>query len=192
MKDKKNKQKKYLIMGGFVAVVILLTASYALFTYAKSSDQKNTLKTGTLILNLEEEEGLTLIDSAPISDSEALKGDSYNFSIHNTGTETSKYQIYLLDDEEKYQSDNCTDKKFPWSKIKYSITKNNGNSEVGHLGAKNGIITTTTLKSGTTDRYQLRLWIDQNASNEVAGLHFHAKMQVKAILEDKTDFNTGA
>lgn len=192
MKDKKNKQKKYLIMGGFVAVVILLTASYALFTYSKSSDIKKTLRTGTLILNLEEEEGLTLMDSAPISDSEALNGDSYNFTIHNTGTETSKYQIYLLDDEEKYQSDNCTDKKFPWSKIKYSITKNNSNSEVGHLDAKNGIITTTTLNSGTTDHYQLRLWIDQNASNEVAGLHFHAKMQVKAILEDKTDFDTGA
>lgn len=189
--DKKNK-KKYWIVLVIVFLVAFLVASYALFNYFKSSTGENTLKTGTLILELDEESALTLIDSIPLSDQDAMSGPSYNFSIKNAGTETAKYQVYLLDDDAKYQSDNCSNKKLPWSVIRYSIQREDENSLVEQLDERDGIIYTTTLKKGMTDHYKLRLWLDNKATNEIAGLHFHAKLQVKAILEDKTDFDTGA
>ncbi len=189
--DKINK-KKYWIALVVIFLVVFLVASYALFTYFKSSSGESTLKTGTLVLELNEDKALTLIDSVPISDQDAINGESYNFSIKNTGTEIAKYQIYLLDDDARYQSDNCSNKKLPWSKIRYSIQREDENSLIEQLDERNGIIYTTTLKKGMTDQYKLRLWIDEKATNEIAGLHFHAKLQVKAILEDKTDFDTGA
>lgn len=189
--DKKIR-KKYGIIVGVIFLVVFLFASYALFTYFKSSTGESTLKTGTLVLELNEDKALTLIDSVPLSDQDAINGESYNFSIENTGTETAKYQIYLLDDDNKYQSDHCSDKKLPWSNIRYSIQRDDENSLVEQLDDRNGILYTTTLKKGMTDQYKLRLWIDERATNEIAGLHFHAKLQVKAILEDKTDFDTGA
>lgn len=190
MKSKGKHKKKLLFL--LVAVVFILGLSYAIFNYASNTSKKQLIKTGTLILKLKEENNLKLVNKAPTSDIDAMQADSYNFTVENTGTETAKYQIYLIDDEEKYQADNCSDKKLPWSKIRFSIIKENTANLIDNLGSKNGIIYQSTLIAGKTDNFKVRLWIDEKASNEVAGLHFHAKLQVKAILENRTDFETGA
>lgn len=187
--DKKSKKKYWMVLV-IIFLVAFIVASYAVFSYFKSSVGENVLKTGTLVLELDEK-ALNLIDTVPLSDQDAVNAPAYEFSIKNTGTETAKYQIYISDDEVKYQNDNCSEKKLPWSHIRYSIQKEDGDNIIEPLEGKN-IIYTNILKKGMTDHYKLRLWIDERSTNEIAGLHFHAKLQVKAILEDKTDFDTGA
>lgn len=190
---KKEKQKKiYILWIVIIVAVFLLAASFAIFNYSSNTTTKNTIKTGTLILTLEEDNALTLVNQAPITDSDAMTGNAYTFKIKNTGTETAKYQITILQDEAKYQEDNCTNKKLPWNKIRFSIIKNSGVNIIKNLQDQDGILTTTTVEAGKTDTYALRLWIDEQAGNEVANLHLHAKIQVKAILENRNDFETGA
>lgn len=190
--DSKDKSKKKHLILIIICIIFLLGISYAIFTYFSNTDKKQKIKTGTLILNLKEDNKLELVNTSPTSDVDAMQAASYNFTVENTGTETAKYQIYIIEDEEKYQADNCSDKKMPLSKIRFSVIKNQEANLIGNLGEQSGIISTPTLKAGSTDNYKVRLWIDEKASNEVAGLHFHAKLQIKAILENRTNFETGA
>ena len=193
MKNKKTEgsvSKRFILYIMIVLVAVVLASSLAVMDDGTSG--KNIMRTGTLILDLKEDNNLTLLNSVPTGDSEALESkETYDFTVENTGTETAKYRIYILEDTEKYQSDNCSDKKMPWSSLRYAIDKNETKGEASDL-PDDGVILSTLLESGEKDKYKLRVWINSNAGNEVSGLHFHAKLEIKAILEDRTDYDTGA
>lgn len=189
-KEKKENQKRNsIVIITILAVIILFAVSYAIFTYTGKGKERNTLTTGTLRLTLEEDSNLTLANQTPIRDIDAMSVEAYTFTINNTGTETAKYQIILVQDEEKYSP---TDKKLPWSSIRFSIIKNNGINIIKNLQDQDGVLTTTTVEAGKTDQYALRLWIDEQADEEISGATLHAKIKIKAILENRNNFETGA
>ncbi len=194
---KKSNKGKLFIDILYVVIVVAIIASiiavsYSMFSYSSNNRKKHTMETGTLIVNLDEGESISLLDRYPISDSLAEKDeDAYTFTVNNTGTETANYRIYIVDDLEAYQEDSCTDSKMPWNKLRYSVTKNNTLIKTAAL-TNDGVLYTTNLASNNSDDYEIRIWIDSTAGNEVAGLHFHSKLVVKAILENRTDYDTGA
>ena len=184
------KNKKKLIFVVLIIIVLALGFSYAAFSYTKSGETKHTMRTGTLLVNLEEENSLSLTNSYPVSDSDGLKGDSYNFKLNNTGTSDAKYQIILLEDNDKYVEDSCSNLKLPFNKLKYSITKDN--IEKIEALEDNGVIEESTINSKESANYKLKLWINSEAGNEVAGKHFHAKLKIKVIPKESTNYDIGA
>lgn len=194
-KEKNNNIKKFIPIIVLAVFVFLVGIGYSLsaVSFDLPGNNKNTLKTSTLIISLDSTKDLDLVSAVPTADSDGISSDPYTFKISNTGTVDSKYQISIVDDEEKYTSDNCLDKKLANSKIKYTLTESETATEndVKTL-PDDGIIKEDLVKVDSNKTYYLRVWIDSQAGNEVAGKHFHGKVKVKAIVGDRTNYDTGA
>ncbi len=193
MKEMDNK-KKIAVMSILILVLVAITVvSYAAATYAKKGSVKNTITTGTLVLELDDEKELELTDSIPTTDTSGISKEAYTFTVNNTGTEAARYRVSIVDDEEAYTSDGCSDKKIPWEDIRFSVTKNDEVTQTKNLKESDGVIDEAILNSGEEkNNYKIRVWIDSAAGNDVANHHFHAKVKIEAILGNRTDYETGA
>ena len=181
----------YVAVFVFVAVVIV-GVTYAIFNFSQPGTKKNEVVTGTLVLTLQDGAGINLSDAIPVTDAQGLASTPYSFTVNNTGTLNSKYQIKIINDTALIATDGCSGNQLSWNDVKYSLTKNNAKGTATILGTvSNGIVDTGTLAAGGTNSYELRLWIDQNVTS-VSGEHLHVKVQVDGIAEGHTDFNTGA
>lgn len=190
------KEKKTGIIVLAVALLLCITAiSYAIFSFSKAGSKQSQVTTGTLIMELDESatNGISLPQAIPLSDAEGIALTPYKFKVKNTGTLNARYKIQLVDDEAVYTADGCTAKKLSHSKIKIAYTKNddNGTPTVQFLTMNNGEFELDTLTPGNTNTFTLRVWIDYNAGNEIMGQHFHGKLELKAIQEGQTNFDTG-
>lgn len=188
-KDREIIKKSLLVICG---VVFLFAVTYAIFTYTGYGTKENRLATGTLILTLDDttSEGISLANAIPVTNEDGLTSPSYTFAVENTGTLSANYRVSLVEDSDKYIEHGCTAKKMAWSNIKYSITKSTGSS-IDLLSENTGILDTGTLAPGEKKSYTLQLWISDTAGNDVMGTHFHGKIEVKAIQEGHTNYETG-
>ena len=194
MKKLDNNKKVMVVVTTFVLILLAIaTTSYAMITFARYGKTENTIRTGTLILNLDETKELSLINAYPMSDSQGMSSSAYEFTVENTGTQDARYKIMLVDDNDTYVEDGCS--KLAWSNLKYSISRNGTNiTSASYLSnlSSDSQLDEAIISSGSKNSYQLRIWIDSSAGNEIIGRHFHAKLNIKGILSDKTDYDTGA
>lgn len=188
--NKKGKKENKL---GFVVLIasMLICAvavTYAIWTQTFPGQKINKMDTATLILTLDESmsDGISLINTVPVTDNKGLTYDPYTFTIKNSGTTDARYRILLVNDTEKYKKDNCTDKMLPWSNIKFAFAEKNDVATKGNLADTAGLLQEGVLKSGETSSYNLRLWIKQEATNEIMNQHFHGLIKVEAIQSDQT------
>lgn len=187
--SKKTMKKEHvmaLIVLILSSIACVFVVSYAFFNTAKLGNKVNQLRTGTLILTLDDASGssINLTSAIPISDKEGLSSNGYSFKLKNIGTNGSKYRIRLINDKDYYLSDGCSENMLSWSNIKYAISKD-GVTTTGILADSEGIIDEDILEVNKTNSYSLRLWIKASATNEIMGQHFHSKIQIEAIAAEK-------
>jgi len=193
MEEKKRNndivKKSLLVICG---VVLFFAIAYAIFTFTGYGEKEQRLSTGTLVLTLDESisEGITISDAIPVTDEVGQSFAAYTFSVQNTGTLKANYQVSLVNDDDKYVAHGCSDNKMAWKNIKYSFMKDSS-SQIDLLSTNSGILDTGVLAPGESKNYTLRLWISDTAMNDVMGTHFHGRIQVKAIQEGHTDYDTG-
>ena len=182
-KEEKKEYKIGLIVFAISAFICFIAVGYAAWTRVYEGKEENTIDTATLILILDESESdeISLINTVPVSDTKGLTFEPYSFKLKNSGTITAKYRLKIIDDEDKYITDECSDKKLDWSNIKYSFKKNNEVATVGMLSDIDGILDLGEIDSNEINDYSLILWIKSEATNEIMDQHFHGKIKVDAI-----------
>ena len=180
-------KKKYaiisLILAGIGLFSLILGASFAFFTATvQSSDvlvytgslQVDYTKTGNVI---------NLTNEYPKTNAQGLSTTGYTFDITNTGTINVKYLIRL-------ELDPTNTLPLEYVKLSYTKTRDNNNATdtpasdpvlVSNLNATQTIITDQVLDASKVDSYNLRLWIDYSAPNEIQGKTFKAKIVVDAM-----------
>lgn len=196
MEEKQKKSGKKVIIFGLLLLIVILGSTYAWLTLSIHSDKKNTIVAGTLSLILDEDEGIEILkgEAIPLTKETALTKENniYNFELKNDGNIDSEYKIYL--DIENEGEDTVIPNQF----IRYMITKNDVVGDDLLLSEaikesvdgdyKNKIILDSSnfdsnakvLKPESTNTYSLRLWIDEDATNEIANKTFNAKIKVVA------------
>lgn len=189
---KKNTNKNLVaILVILIMLTCVITGSTAIFLTIKNGQRINKLSTGTLILQLNEDKGINLVTAVPMSDTKGMETTPYTFSIKNTGTVNAQYKISIIDDEEGYKEDGCTQNKLPWSNIKYELIKNNESLNPKIISKSDGVIDSGILNMLSINYYSLRLWIDSDSTNEIMGKHFHGKIKIEGIMEGHTNYITG-
>ena len=175
-----NKPKKIGILTilSIVMVVLVVSASYAAFSYLKAGTKSNTITTGTLQLTLTEGNQINLTEAYPMTDANGLATTGYSFTLKNTGTAPAVYKIYL---------DNVTpasgETKLEDSWLRYNLTKNTtvgSASLLTSLGAdKNRVLDSGTLNASVTNSYVLRLWIRTDINtNNIEGHVWRGKLRI--------------
>ena len=189
-KQEKKKFQKWPIVVLALLIVLVIGATFAWFTLTKTSEKVNTIKAGSLSMELDDKasDGILLQKAIPMSYQQGMNTTNYEFTLTNNGSK-GDYKISLIDeatytDSEGAQVTIAADKKIADTKIRYILLKDGEVAEASKSmllsEAANRVIDSGTIANGTTINYSLRIWIDSKAENEVMGQIFNARLQLDA------------
>ena len=196
----KLRYKISLVVVAFLIIASLyLVQSYALWltTY---EGQENILSVGCFDVALEElSKPISLNNTYPMSDQKGLTQTPYKFTIKNTCNTSADYVITLNTlktatmDKSKIKFAFTDDTTVPTSGVNlgtYASVASNINTDLAYLQTANVLGDTLNesiiLQKGTlknendTATFNLYLWVDQTAGNEVQGKKFVASVNVLA------------
>ena len=180
--------KKYRVLAA-ITLILIAVCVYAGITYAAWSmsfeqTNENHLISGCFSMAFSDEESISLKGEYPKSDASGLKNPAYKFRIKNTCTIYGRYAVVL---------DIKSDSTFEENKIKVAL-ENDGSlsptilntldemeiSEVGYT--KSYILTEDGLSDVDVEKeYDLKIWIDSAAGNEVMGQRLSARLRIVSI-----------
>ena len=184
--NKKYNKKEYTKIAflGIFLLAIVCGTSYAFLSQVITSKKNVEVTAGTFVINFKEKNTIDLKNAVPMTDQEGMNTESYVFSVNNTGSLDAKYDISLEEN-----SNNTLDRKY----VKYSIKEGDGEwSSPALLSTGLNLKTSRSLGSGATDSYEIKIWLDENATNEVQGKTYGAKVVINAVQTNSTvtDFTT--
>ena len=185
--------RKYLVVFGIFALVIVTTAaSFAFFTYSRTGQTTTTITSGDIEFSFIEGTNAFLTDAFPVSDSVGANDATgeYTFDVKMSSSSANNkmtYNVYLVDDNKVTQDDEGNEiKYFSNEQIEFALIKNGtyvaGTS--GNVGKKLADVTGFNADSSigeglvlenqeiianSKDNYKLRIWIsdDVNYSNTI-------------------------
>lgn len=207
--EQKNKKQGYVIVIVSIILVLILGITYAWLSISIKGKKDNSLVVGTLNLELDESDGISIIgsDVYPQTREEALTktNNMYKFKLTNTGNIKSRYTIYLEIENENGKN------IIPSSNIRYLIAKErqtelNKDKDIDCSNFNDNLISNAKretkdgvdynkvildsssdgglLSPNQTNKYVLRLWIDENASSITPGMEFISKIKIVATQTD--------
>jgi len=188
MNNASSKKIVFLITCLLVVFVSVISITFALFIYSRTSDANEQVVAGTIRMKFSEESnGISLVDALPISDTTALntknENDYFDFAVYYSISNNAKidYNVYLenttlsLDEVSSgsYQA-------FDSTEIKVAL-KNKDNdslvyspnyfSELGDTTSNGNLIYNKTVSGEGTDNYRLYMWIPEyDSSNKVINI----------------------
>jgi len=185
-KEKLGEHKKEVI-SIFILLIILIGGSFAWLVLTVNGTKTNDLVAGTLSVILDESESneISITNGEPLTDEEGLQTTAYTFTLRNNGTLNSKYTIYL-DDVDLDSGETRLNNSF----IKYDLVKNNVDKTpklLTSMGTNpNRVLDSGTINAGNSNTYNLKIWLDYNATNDAQGKRFKGKLRVEAT-QNKTE-----
>ena len=180
MKEAIKNNKKIIIIGVAIIILLLIGIAFAYLVTTLHGQEEYVLRVGTLNLELDDKNELTLSSQIPLEDKEGMTLEGFNFSLINNGNIETDYTIYLddiaLDEGET---------RMPNSSIRYSLTKNEvagSPDNLSNMGANpNRVVDRGSIAVDETINYTFRIWIDYDATTEEAGgKTFKGKLRVEA------------
>lgn len=177
MKTKDRKNKVVLIVLLIALLVVIIGLTYAAFNFAKLGTKDNVITLGTLELTLTEGNTINLEDTYPLTDSEGLALDGYDFTLENTGTADVNYAIYL-DNVGVSSPDVKLDDKY----LKYNLNKNQVTGSTKYITSlgQNGSrkLDEGTLNSKEKNDYVLKIWPTTEIDGDFGGQVWKGKLRI--------------
>ncbi len=171
----KKSTKISLLVGGIAVVLIgVIGITYAFFSTGGTQETANTFTSGCLNISLTDASAsINLNNIYPVTDIEGLDTTSYDFTITNTCNTDANYEINL-------ESLNQVSNSLSADYIKVSLSSDTVGNVISILSDNTSVtpeidgayeaynLYTGTLKASETKTYHLKLWLDYNATVEVA------------------------
>lgn len=179
-----KRQLMLTLLSIFGVTMLSIGSTFAIFTVSSKSAEYNVIKTGTLNINFAADASSTvgLNNALPMSDTNGLAQSGTTFTITNTGSLSVNYSVSLKDDTDMVTQDNCSAKQLAKTNIKYSL---DGSTASLLSTAIDSELISGNLKAGESKTFTLKLWIKEDATNEVLNKHYHGKIVVDAEQEGK-------
>ena len=177
-----KRQLMLTLLSIFGVTMLSIGSTFAIFTVSSKSAEYNVIKTGTLNINFAADASSTvgLNNALPMSDTDGLAQSGTTFTITNTGSLPANYSVSLKDDTDMVTQDNCSAKQLAKTNIKYSL---DGSTASLLSTAIDSELISGNLKAGESKTFTLKLWIKEDATNEVLNKHYHGKIVVDAVQE---------
>ncbi len=179
------------IIGALIIAQVFIGASYALWVQNFEGNKTNTVQSGCFKIDFEElTHSINLKNTYPLSDAQALaKVKPYQIKLSNTcATTDAGYAITL-------NTVNIAKDRLDDAKIKVAVAENSVkpatgsllntmeiNQELENIEVENldtsYIINTGFLETGKTKTFDIYLWVDETAGNEVKNQAFEGAIVV--------------
>ena len=172
MTKEKNKIILVIILI-LISLIALVGSSYALLTKSFKS-KKLSMEVGTLKIDFAEGNAINMVNAAPMTDSDGMKTTPYTFTITNGG-DINAY--YTVSNEEELA--NTLDTSYLRMKLIGSDGYDSGIKTVKELGTETyKLVDETLLATGKSVTYELRMWISQDAGNDIQDKVYKSKIVV--------------
>ena len=172
MTKEKNKLILVIILI-LISLIALVGSSYALLTKSFKS-KKLSMEVGKLKIDFAEGNAINMANAAPMTDSDGLKSTPYTFTITNGG-DINAY--YTVSNEEELA--NTLDTSYLRMKLTGSDGYDSGIKTVKELGTETyKLVDETLLATGKSVTYELRMWISQEAGNDIQDKVYKSKIVV--------------
>ena len=177
------KKRVITISISLIAVVLLVIGiSYAYIEL--QGKESNLINAGCLKLSLTEGDNINLVGAVPIEDSEGETSDPYTFTIENTCTLDAEYNVTLNVLDTSTLANTSKTKVFLEGDADIASTLMSSLTETTLTDPPVNVIKTYLLDTGViavgeTKTYDLRLWIDYDATSYPGT--FDTKIIVDAI-----------
>lgn len=182
----KLNNKKYIVLlisSILIVVVATISVTYAYLSFSSAQEGTNTLSTGCYNVNFVDSNSIS-ITSYPMSSATAFRTITpYTFTITNTCETPSNYQVILN------VLNSSSTNLLPY--INYSLDGSTVNklSEQTSITPPSDVSSSNVLASYVLDTgalstineartYNLHLWIDESAGNDIMGSTFQAEVVV--------------
>ena len=147
MKKKLNSKILIGVFSILLAVIALVTSTYAVFFHEDTASNLSSYETGYLAITAKSKtDTISLNYTVPKQDEEGKKTDPYIFTITNIGNLDYKFDVKLLS----------------------TTTENNINSQYIKLQIDDEeptILSALTLKAGESIDISIRVWLDWSTPN---------------------------
>ena len=172
MTKEKNKIILVIILI-LISLIALVGSSYALLTKSFKS-KKLSMEVGTLKIDFAEGNAINMVNAVPMTDSDGMKTTPYTFTITNGG-DINAY--YTVSNEEELA--NTLDTSYLRMKLTGSDGYDSGIKTVKELETETyKLIDDTLLETGKSVTYELRMWISQDAGNNIQDKVYKSKIVV--------------
>lgn len=178
-----SREIKWIIFSIFLILMLMISTAYAIFSTTVKSKDYNTVTVGTLKIDFSENQDgntINLNGAYPESDEDGSKEKPYKFTITNTGTLDASYKIRIVNDTDMIEKDGCQNNLLDFSDIKIKVGNNDG-FLLSDKDSNNYIVAEGVVASSSQANYDIRMWIKENASNNVLGKHYHGKIVVDSV-----------
>ena len=181
MTKEKNKIILVIILI-LISLIALVGSSYALLTKSFKS-KKLSMEVGTLKIDFAEGNVINMANAAPMTDSDGMKTTPYTFTITNGG-DINAY--YTVSNEEELA--NKLDTSYLRMKLTGSDGYDSGIKTVKELGTETyKLVDETLLATGKSVTYELRMWISQDAGNDIQDKIYKSKIVVNGTSNKTLD-----
>ena len=180
---KMAKRQLFVTLFSILGVTIIsLGSAYAVFTSVSKSADYNVIKVGTLNIDFGADSSNTIDLSGqyPMSDEEGLKLTPYVFTITNTGTLAADYEVFIQDDTDMINQDNCSGNQLNKDYIRYKLDTGSP-ANLSSIAGSNYKIATGSLAPDASVTYTLYVWIREGVGNDVLNKHYHGKIVVNGV-----------
>ncbi len=180
----KANETKYTIISVIIILLVFFMVIFMVSISVQKKDKYNTLRDEHLVIKFRERENglgniVDLVDTKKYSDSKKVL-DTYRVTITNDSEDAHKFKIFIKDDKEMIELDNCQDIFLNRSFLRYSI--NNGKTFA--LGDNEDSIIFGTLSPYAKVTYDIKVWVSDTYLDDP---HYHGKIIVKQIVDKEKD-----
>ena len=184
-KAKKRNKIIGITIGLVIVAIVAVSISYAYWQVTKTQQDKNTMISACLDLDLTSEtEGIKLQSAIPITDAEAALLTGYTFKVTNKCSYDIKYTIGL--DALESANNNYMDFKYVDVKLDDNAKSNYAVLEdVVRDGVRaSKKLSVAKVKANAANAHTLRAWIDVNTPVDQNAKSFKGKIYITATQAD--------
>jgi len=149
----KNQKKQVAKISVFITsvFVIFLSVTYSFINMTVAGTKRQVITAGSLEIELEEENAITLSNAMPMYDEVGMIQDSFDFQIKNVGTHDTAYSLKLIDITDSSKE------KLDTNIVRYGLTKNGENTISFLSDLKSSQLDAGVISGGQIYQYNLRL-----------------------------------
>lgn len=170
----KAREREIMIVGVFLVLLVLISASWVVFTSVQKRDVESTIKDGNLMIHYRKTD--TGVGDV-VTLTENSTREEISFSITNTSKKKVFYQILLEDDLEMIEVDGCSDLFIDKESIYYQMNDQVISTLNNHYKNKKYVLYDGSIGALGKEKIKLSFWTSDSIKNENG--HYHGKIVVK-------------
>lgn len=133
----------------------------------------NLLQADSPLISLKElSEPINLNNAYPVTDEIGITNKAYKFMLINESDLDVTYNLNFIEEEKTLEY-----KRLPINNLKYYLVEDNM-IIIDKLNMNSDTLATVNLKAHESKKYELKIWIDYRATNEIMGTSLHRKVSI--------------